>query len=63
MKSDLCELKKSGAIDEYGPEEVKQILTDAGVKKSKIRGILDNMRRNNERLIHGQIPASMIKMI
>lgn len=56
--ADLAELEKAGYISVLTQENVKGILKSSSGKsiRRNLNNILQNMSRNNEVLVHGQIP-------
>ncbi|WP_437876907.1 PAAR-like domain-containing protein [Sorangium sp. So ce513] len=60
-RNDLEQLEKSGAIKILTPDDVKTMMENEGMSKSAIQGVMQDMQKNNEILIEGQIPATHVK--
>lgn len=61
--TDLAELEKAGYISVLTQEKVKGILKSSSDKsiRRNVNNILQNMSRNNEVLVHGQIPGDNVR--
>jgi RHS repeat-associated protein len=59
--ADIAELEGSGAIKVLTPEMVAQQMREAGLPERKIRGVIQDMEKNKEVLIEGQIPGDKVK--
>ena len=60
--SDLKALESQGVIKIYDSKEVKKIFIEQG-DKSSAASIYNNMIKNKEVLIEGEIPSSIIKQV
>ncbi|WP_437798148.1 PAAR-like domain-containing protein [Sorangium sp. So ce693] len=60
-REDIEQLEKSGTIKVLTPEHVKTMMENEGMSKPSIQGVMQDMKKNNEILIEGQIPASYVK--
>jgi RHS repeat-associated protein len=60
-REDIEHLEKAGTIKVFTPEHVKTMMEEEGMSKSTIQGVMQDMKKNNEILIEGQIPAASAK--
>lgn len=60
-KEDLDRLEKEGQIKVLTPEKVKEMMEAEGKSKSEINGVMQDMKKNKEVLVEGQIPADAVK--
>ena len=60
--SDLKELENQGVIKIYDDKDAKKILHEQGLRR-EANDTYENMRKNKEVLIEGEIPADMIKQV
>jgi RHS repeat-associated protein len=60
-REEIERLEKAGTIKVLTPERVRSMMEEEGMSKSAIQGVMQDMQKNNEILVEGQIPAAGVK--
>lgn len=60
-RAEIEALEEAESIRVLRPQDVGEMMEEEGLKKKQIQGVLQDMKKNNEILIEGEIPADIIK--